>query len=99
MKHVPRPGSRKGGGVALLYKSTILYSLLGSSTTGNYTNFEYMDCILNTGDMAVRLPVVYPDIFKHYRPESNLPFISKVLEKVVDTRIQRHLLELQSVYS
>jgi len=40
MKHVPRPGSRKGGGVALLYKSTILFRLLGSSTTGNYTNFN-----------------------------------------------------------
>ena len=25
MKHVPRPGSRKGGGVALLYKSTISF--------------------------------------------------------------------------
>ena len=32
-----------------------------------------------------------PDILKNYRPVPNLPFISRVLEKVVDTRIERHL--------
>ena len=45
-----------------------------------------------------------PDIMKHCRPVCNLPFIAKVLEKVVDTRIERHLMsnghreELQSAY-
>ena len=33
------------------------------------------------------------DLLKNYRPVSNLPFISKVLEKVVDKRLQRHLSE------
>ena len=32
-----------------------------------------------------------PDTLKHYRPVSNLPFISKILEKVVDSRLERHL--------
>jgi len=59
MKYVPCLGSRKGGGVALLYKSTISFRLLGSSTTANYTNLEHMDCVLNTGEMTVRLAVVY----------------------------------------
>ena len=60
MKHVPRPGSRNGGGVALLYKSAISFHLHGCSTAGDYTNFEHMDCDLNTGDTAVRLAVYRP---------------------------------------
>jgi hypothetical protein len=52
----------------------------------------------------LKKPTLDPDILKNYRPVSNLPFISKVLEKVVDTRIERHLVdnclheELQSAY-
>ena len=52
----------------------------------------------------LKKPTLDPDILKHYRPVSNLPFIAKVLEKVVDTRFERHLLsnglheELQSAY-
>ena len=33
-----------------------------------------------------------PDLLKSYRPVSNLPFISKILEKVVSSRIDEHLL-------
>ena len=33
------------------------------------------------------------NLLKNYRPVSNLPFISKVLEKVVDKRLERHLSE------
>ena len=32
-----------------------------------------------------------PDILKNYRPVSNLPFISKVLEKIVNQRLKDHL--------
>ena len=32
-----------------------------------------------------------PDTLKNYRPVSNLPFVSKVLEKAVSTRLQHHL--------
>jgi len=45
-----------------------------------------------------------PDILKNYRLVSNLPLISKLLEKVVDTQIECHpvdnglLEELQSAY-
>ena len=52
----------------------------------------------------LKKPTLDPDILKHYRPVSNLPVIAKVLEKVVDTRIERHLVsnglheELQSAY-
>ena len=33
------------------------------------------------------------NILKHYRPVSNLPFVSKILEKVVLVQLQRHLNE------
>ena len=45
-----------------------------------------------------------PELLSHYRPVSNLPFISKITEKVANTRIEQHLLEnnlhdpLQSAY-
>jgi hypothetical protein len=31
------------------------------------------------------------DVMKNYRPVSNLPFVSKVLEKVVESRLENHL--------
>ena len=33
------------------------------------------------------------NVMKNYRPVSNLPFISKVLEKVVDSQLEKHLTE------
>jgi len=39
----------------------------------------------------LKKPGLDPDTLKHYRPVSNLPFISKVVEKVVDARLERHL--------
>jgi len=41
----------------------------------------------------LKKPTLYPDILKTYRPISNLSFISKALEKVVDTRFERHLVD------
>ncbi|XP_053405136.1 uncharacterized protein LOC128558892 [Mercenaria mercenaria] len=44
------------------------------------------------------------DILKNYRPVSNLPFVSKILENVVDARLENHLClnglheEYQSAY-
>ena len=39
----------------------------------------------------LKKPGLDPDILKNYRPVSNLPFVSKVIEKVVDKRLERHL--------
>jgi hypothetical protein len=39
----------------------------------------------------LKKPALEKDIHKSYRPVSNLPFISKVLEKVVETRLKKHL--------
>ena len=58
MKHIPRRG-RKGGGVALIYKSAILLCLITSSNDGNFTHFEHIDCHLEVGGLSVCLVVVY----------------------------------------
>ena len=41
--------------------------------------------------LLLKNPGLDPDVLKHYRPMSSLPFISKVLENVVDARLERHL--------
>ena len=52
----------------------------------------------------LKKPSLDPELLSSYRPVSNLPFISKIMEKVVNTRIEQHLLEnnlhdpLQSAY-
>ena len=35
------------------------------------------------------------NLLKNYRHVSNLPFISKILEKVVDKRLERHLTDIK----
>jgi hypothetical protein len=39
----------------------------------------------------LKKPSLDPNELKNYRPVSNLPFLSKILEKVVDVRIESHL--------
>ena len=45
-----------------------------------------------------------PEVLNNYQPVSNLPFVSKIIEKVVDARLENHLREnelhepLQSAY-
>ena len=39
----------------------------------------------------LKRPGLDPNILKHYRPVSNLPFLSKVLERVVLGQLQEHL--------
>lgn len=39
----------------------------------------------------LKKPTLDPDVFANYRPISNLPFLSKVLEKVVAIHLQEHL--------
>ena len=61
--------------------------------------------LLYVGSQSLlKKPGLDPDILKKYRPVSNLSFISDVLEKVVDLRLERHLVTTdlhepsQSVY-
>jgi hypothetical protein len=54
---VPRPSSRLGGGVAVVFKSTIAATLVADSQA--YDSFEHMDVRLKFGTLTIRLLVVY----------------------------------------
>jgi exonuclease III len=54
---VPRPSSRRCGGVGVVFKSTIAATLVADSQA--YDSFEYMDVRLKFGNRTLRLLVVY----------------------------------------
>ena len=54
-KHVPR-SSGEGGGVGLLYKSSLDVKL---TVTNDYKTFEKMECTVNTGTEHIRVLVIY----------------------------------------
>jgi exonuclease III len=54
---VPRPSSRRGGGVGVVFKSTISATLVADSQT--FDSFEHMDVRLKFGTRTLRLLVVY----------------------------------------
>ncbi|EFX60682.1 hypothetical protein DAPPUDRAFT_276149, partial [Daphnia pulex] len=54
---VPRPSSRRGGGVAVVFKSTIAATLVADSQA--YDSFEHIDVRLKFGTRTLRLLVVY----------------------------------------
>ncbi len=57
--HVPRPGSRRGGGVAVLYKSGLIVSVIGSSANSQFTHFEHIECSVGSAEHHIRLSIVY----------------------------------------
>ena len=44
----------------------------------------------------LKKPSLDPELLNNYRPVSDLPFLSKIMENVVNTRIEQHLLEQKS---
>jgi len=59
MKHVPRPSGRRGGGVALIHKTSIEIKVLTSTKDKQFTTFEHMDCSVKIKDYSLRLAVIY----------------------------------------
>ena len=71
---------------------------------------EFVNLSLATGSMecltsAIVLPLIKsldastdPEIFKNYRPVSNLEFVSKLIERCVATRLDKHL-QLNNLHS
>ena len=56
---VPRPDQRRGGGLALVYKSGLSTKIVSSSLDKQYTQFEHMECVVTSNDAALRICVVY----------------------------------------
>uniref|UniRef100_A0A674PNC8 Reverse transcriptase domain-containing protein n=1 Tax=Takifugu rubripes TaxID=31033 RepID=A0A674PNC8_TAKRU len=72
---------------SLMIGSSILDQINGSLVTG-YVPRSYKVAVIKS---LLKKPSLDPDVLANYRPISNLPFISKVLEKVVVTQLLQHL--------
>lgn len=70
-----------------LIGSSILDQINGSLVTG-YVPQSYKVAVIKP---LLKKPSLDPDVLANYRPISNLPFLSKVLEKVVVTQLLEHL--------
>ena len=65
-----------------------LTNIINSSLDQAYVPSEFKRSHIRP---LLKKPDLDQDELKNYRPVSNLPFVSKVLEKVVDKRIESHL--------
>ncbi|TWW71520.1 putative RNA-directed DNA polymerase from transposon X-element [Takifugu flavidus] len=74
-------------GVLPFIGSSILDQINGSLVTG-YVPRSYRVAVIKP---LLKKTSLDPDVLANYRPISNLPFISKVLEKVVVTQLLEHL--------
>ena len=59
IKHTPRNNKKRVGGVALIYKEFITFSLISSTPDNDFTQFEHMDCQLKINGFLLRIAVVY----------------------------------------
>ena len=57
IKHVPRCG--RGGGIAVVYKTSLNIQLLTSTKDKVFTTFEHMECTVSIKNYSMRLAVVY----------------------------------------
>lgn len=57
LKHCPRPGSRRGGGVGLIYRSSLNVSTIQHKEP--YQSFEYLDCTIKTKSKNINLSIIY----------------------------------------
>ena len=58
-------------------------------TTGDFP----ISCKSSIVIPLINKPSLYREMLKHYRPISNLSFLSKVIEKVISSRIIGHILD------
>ena len=76
LEHVPRPGSKQGGGVAILKKSNLDFKLIDSTADNLFTHMEHMDCLITNKEKTVRLCLVYrPPPSKKNGLKNNIFFI------------------------
>ena len=59
IKHVPRPSGRRGGGFALIHKTSIEIKVLTTTKDKQFTTFGHTDCSVKITDYSLRLAVIY----------------------------------------
>ena len=79
----------------------IIYTIINNSLSKSEVPPKFKQAIVRP---LLKKPGLDQDVFKNYRPVSNLPFLSKILEKVVARKLESHLdanklhEDLQSAY-
>ena len=58
-KHIPRVNEGRAGGIAVVYKNSVQISLLDSSKSRRYKQFEHMDCLVKSKTHKLRLITMY----------------------------------------
>jgi exonuclease III len=56
--HIPRQRKR-GGGIAVLYKSRLCIKIIPQSTEDAFTNFENIHCSVSDGNVQIQMHVIY----------------------------------------
>ena len=79
----------------------IITTIVNKSITESYVPATFRKAVVRP---LLKKPRLDQNVLKNYRPVSNLPFVSKILEKVVANRLEEHLEsnslhdDLQSAY-
>ena len=90
--------------MCIMYIKTLLpiiTTLVNKSITKSYVPATFRKAVVRP---LLKKPGLDQNVLKNYRPVSNLPFVSKILEKVVANRLDEHLEsnslhhDLQSAY-
>ena len=68
----------------------VITNIINESFSSCHVPTEFKSAVIRP---HLKKPDLDPNVLKNYRPVSNLPYISKVFEKVVDKRIGDHLVE------
>ena len=66
----------------------LVTSIINMSLSTNQVPLDFKSARIRP---LLKKPGLDPDTLKNYRPVSNLPFLSKVLEKVIDAQLEHHL--------
>ena len=57
--HCSRPDGRRGGGVALMHKSSLRTSMISQTTTRTFSQFEHIECKVFLSDCVLSLVTIY----------------------------------------
>jgi hypothetical protein len=66
----------------------IITTIVNKSITESYVPATFRKAVVRP---LLKKPGLDQNVLKNYRPVSNLPFVSKILEKVVANRFEEHL--------
>lgn len=59
IKHVPRPGVGRGGGVALIYRSMMNVKIVSSTSDKIFSTFEHIECNVCINNYTLLMSVIY----------------------------------------